>query len=389
MSQAGTSSRNNAKLSRTLDRVQGVLVSELLVLQFSFGGGTNLNTCNTSSKSSNTFSTLITVKVSISTLSFATKLRDSSINFILLLSIGNDSCHLLRNNNTISSTQHIKCDRVKRDSKFLGHERSSSGDCDILRVLSSSVTESRCLDSDHIKDSTHLVNDKSGQSFASDILGNDQKGIFGLDQLFKQGNNIVDIVDLSIRYKNFRVDKLGYLTFLVLNKVRGDVSTIHSQTLSKFNFIEKSLGFLNNGRSSLSNLICSLGDDASHFNGSRSDSGNIPQIIDAFNVLGKLLDFCRDKVGSLSDSTVQSNRAHTSCDSFHTVVNNCLSHNGGSCGTVSSLRVTLRGDFLDQFGSNIFFGVLQADFTGNSDTIVNNFGSTVVTFKNNVPSLGS
>mmetsp|Transcript_18297 Transcript_18297/g.37749 ORF Transcript_18297/g.37749 Transcript_18297/m.37749 type:complete len:307 (+) Transcript_18297:802-1722(+) len=306
-----------------------------------------------------------------------------------MLSVGDDGGHLFGDDDTIGGSEHIKGDRVEGDTKFFGNKGSTSGNGNILCVFTPSVTETRGLDGNDIKNSTHLVDNKGRESLAGDIFGNDEKGFLRFYQLFQNRDNIVDIVDLCVGDQDSWVDQFTDLTFLILYEIRRNVSTIDGKTLGEFDLIKQGLGFFDNSGSGLSDLIGSLGDDTSHFNGSRGDGSNILQIINTGNRFGKPLDFVRNNCCGLANTSVEGDGVDTGSDGTHTIVCNGLCHDCGSGGTISGFGVTLLGDFLDQFGSNVFFRISENNFTGNGNSIVDNFGSSVITFEDNVSSLGT
>ena len=285
MSKAGTSSRNNSELAGTLHRVQGIFVSKLLVLELGFGGSSNLDTSDTSTKRSNTFTALFGIIIRLGGILFASQLSNTGINGFLLLSIGDDGGLFLGHHNAVGGSEHIQSNRVQSDSKFLRNERSTGSNGNILSVFTTTVSETRGLDGHNIQDTTHLVHHQSGKSFASDIFGNDEQGILTLDQLLQQGDDIIDIINLGICHKNLRVDQFGNLAFLVLHHVGRNVPTINGKPFREFDFVHQCLTFFDHGGSCLSDFVSSLGNDASHFHGSRSNGGNVFQIVDTSDIL--------------------------------------------------------------------------------------------------------
>ena len=237
----GASSRNNSKFSCTIYGIQCILVSQFLVLQLSLSCSSNLNSCNSSSKSSNTLSSLLSIEISLCILCLSSDLCNTCFNSLFLLSISNNGRHFLCNNNTFSSSKHVKGNTVKSNSYFFCNVGGSSSDCDILKIFLTSHSETRCLDSYNIKNSSHFVHNKCRKCFTGNILSHNKNWLLGLYKLFQKWYDFIYIINLCISNQYSWVDKFCNLSFIILDKVWGYESSINSQTFGEFNFIKKSL----------------------------------------------------------------------------------------------------------------------------------------------------
>jgi len=80
---------------------------------------------------------------------------------------------------------------------------------------------------------------------------------------------------------------------------------------------------------------------------------------------------------------------HSSGDRLATLLEDSSSQNGGGCGTISSLVVSLRSDLLDQTSTDVVVSIGEIDFFGNSNTILGDFWSTEGLVDDNISSSGS
>ena len=279
--EAGSSTGDNTELPRTVNRVQSILVSKLLVLELSLGSSTNLNAGNTTTKSSDTFSGLLSVEISVSSLGLPTDLGNTSLNGLLLRAVSDNGRQLLGNNNALGSSQHISSDGVESDTNFLGNVRGASSNGDVLQIRLPAITETRCLDGNNVQNTAHLVHNERRKGLAGNILSNNENRLLSLDKLLEKRNDLVHIVNLGISNKDAGRLHLGDLTLLILHKVGGNVAAVDGEALGEFNLVNKGLTLLNNGGTSVSNLIGGLGDNAAHLHGTRGDGGNILQILNA------------------------------------------------------------------------------------------------------------
>mmetsp|Transcript_4537 Transcript_4537/g.12804 ORF Transcript_4537/g.12804 Transcript_4537/m.12804 type:complete len:411 (-) Transcript_4537:728-1960(-) len=279
--EASSSTGDDAELPSTVNRVQSILVSKLLVLELGLGGSTDLNTGNTTTKSSDTLSGLLSVEIGLGSLGLPTDLSDTSLNGLLLSAVSDNGRQLLGNNNALGSSQHISSDGIKSNTNFLSNVRGAGGNGNVLQIRLPAITETRGLDGNNVQNTTHLVDNERRKSLAGNILSDNENRLLGLDKLLEKRNNLVHIVDLGIGNKDAGRLHLGDLTLLILHKVGGDVAAIDGKTLGEFNLVNKGLTLLNDGGTSVSNLIGGLGDNAAHINGTRGDGGNILQILNA------------------------------------------------------------------------------------------------------------
>ena len=76
-SQRRSTAGNNTKLASTVDRVQGILISELFVLELSLSRSSNLDTGNATTEGGNTFGCLLPVEICIGSLCLAADLGNT------------------------------------------------------------------------------------------------------------------------------------------------------------------------------------------------------------------------------------------------------------------------------------------------------------------------
>ena len=104
--------------------------------------------------------------------------------------------------------------------------------------------------------------------------------------------------------------------------------------------------------------------------------------------LGNSSNFVRDNAGCLAESSVQAHRIGSRGDGAVSSVDERLRHDGGGCGSISGLGITLGSYFDNQGCTDVFFWVPELDLPSNGDAVVDDFRGPIISLQDNVATLG-
>ena len=100
-------------------------------------------------------------------------------------------------------------------------------DGNILKDSLPPLTETWGFDRRNINNTSELVNNKSCQSFTSNVLGYNKQRASQLCSLLQKWNDFLYACDLLISYKNSSVLKLHNRFLKVCHKLRGNVASVN------------------------------------------------------------------------------------------------------------------------------------------------------------------
>ena len=140
--------------------------------------------------------------------------------------------------------EHVYSGILKLVAQLGGNDLASGEYCDILKHILASVAEAGSLDRNTGEGSAELIDDKRGQSLALYILGDNDELSAGLYDLLEQRQNLLNVGDLLIGYKQESVVYDGLHLIGIGNHIRSDISAVELHTLDYLAVGIGSLGFL-------------------------------------------------------------------------------------------------------------------------------------------------
>ena len=103
------------------------------------------------------------------------------------------------------------------------------------------IAEAGSLDGAAVEGAAQLVHDQGGESFALDVLGDDEQGLLLTSNGLEDRQQVLHVADLLLAQQDVAVVELGNHALRIRHEVRGEVATVE---LHAFHDLEGSLGTL-------------------------------------------------------------------------------------------------------------------------------------------------
>ena len=272
-------------------------------------------------------------------------------------------------------------------TKFVGDNLAAGKNGYITEHFLAAVAEARSLNSNAGKCSAELVEDKGGKRLSLDVLGYDKELLARLNNLFKQGKQILNIGNLLVGDKNERVVKYGLHLIRIGCHVGRDVTAVKLHTLNNVGICVGGFGFLNGYNAVGGNLIHRLGNKLADIFVARRDCSNSGNIGRAVYLFGICLNSFDSGVNGLFHALAKYHRVCAGGNVLHTLVNKRLSQNGcGSC-TVAGDIVGFGGNLFYKLRTHILERVVKLDFLCDCNAVVGYKRRSEIAVKYNISAL--
>ena len=272
-------------------------------------------------------------------------------------------------------------------TKFVGDNLATGKNGDIAEHLLAAVAKAGGLNSNAGKGAAELVEDKCGKRLSLNVLGYDKELFTRLNNLFKQGKQILNIRNFLVSDKNERVVKYGFHLIGIGCHVWCDVTAVKLHTLNNVGICVGGFGLLNGYNAVGRDLIHRLGNKLADIFVARRDCSNSGNIGRAVYLFGICLYSFDSGVNGLFHALAKYHRICAGCNVLHTLVNKRLSQNGcGSC-TVAGDIVGFGSNLFYKLGSHILERVIKLDFFCDCNAVVGNKRGAKIAVKYNVSAL--
>ena len=178
---------------------QGVLDAELLFLHFGFGGSADLDYCYAAGELCESFLELLAVEVGGCGFDCGLDLSD----MLALISSEEPApptmmVFSLLNLDLTCAAELCELGVLELKTEFVADDFAAGEDSDVAEHFLASVAKSRSLYRDAGEGAAELVENEGGESFAFDVLSDDEKLLALLDDLLKKREDLLDVRDLLV-----------------------------------------------------------------------------------------------------------------------------------------------------------------------------------------------
>src|SRR3974390_2556279 len=173
--QSDTATRQDAFLDRGTGCMHRVIDAILALLHLDLGGTANSNYRNATSELRQPLLQLLLVVVGCRLLDLHFDLRDTRFDVDLLAGAVDDRGVFLLDHHLLGAPEHVQSNLVEFDAEILADGLSASEDRDVFEYGLAAIAEAWCFHRRNLEAAAQLVNDKRGQSFALNILGDDDE----------------------------------------------------------------------------------------------------------------------------------------------------------------------------------------------------------------------
>ena len=157
---------------------------------------------------------------------------------------------------------------------------------------------------------------------------------------------------------------------MLVDEVGGQVAAVELHTFNNCQLIFQTLTIFNGDDAIATHFVHGFSNQLAHFLvGVGGDGAHLSDGIAVGTRLRQRLQLSNSSHNGLVDTALQIHRVHTGGNGFQTFVDDGLSQNGCSSGTVTGGIVRLGSHFLDHLGAHVLELVFQLDFARNRNTI--------------------
>ena len=286
-------------------------------------------------------------------------------------------------------TELLESGFLELKSELARDDLAAGEHCDVAEHFLAAVAEAGSLDRYAVERAAELIENESRESFAFDILCNDEQACTALDDLFKKGKDLLDVRDLLIGNKNKRVVENGFHLVGIGCHVGGEITAVELHAFDYFAVGFGGLGLLNGDNAVCGDLFHSVCDQGTDHLVTCGDSAYAGDVCSAVDLLGISGEVCDGAVYSLLDTAADNHRICACGYVLHALVDECLSEKSSGGGAVSGSIVGLGRNFADELCAHVLGCVLKLDLLCDGNTVVGDQRSAELLVEDNVSALRS
>mmetsp|Transcript_61786 Transcript_61786/g.163792 ORF Transcript_61786/g.163792 Transcript_61786/m.163792 type:complete len:642 (+) Transcript_61786:81-2006(+) len=386
--EGGAAPRHDALCHRRLDRVERVLVAQLLVLELRLRRGAHLDPADRSSQLGDALLGLLLVELGVAVLKLGANLLDALGDGVVVLAGGDHGAALLGHGDARRRPQHLRRDRLEREPELLRHECAARQRRNVLEVARTPLAKAGRLDRAHLEHAAHLVEHERRERLARHVLCDDEQRVFGLDEPLEQRHELVHILDLAVGDEDLGVGELARLQLLVLHKVRRDVPAVDLHPLGEVDLVHQRLAILDHRRAVGAHTLEARRDRATHRLRPRRDRRHVLDVLVVGDRLGHRLDFGGEQLRRLLQPTLEAHRVGARGDELEALAHQRLRQHRRRRRAVARFLVRLRRHLHQQLCADIRLGVLELDVARDGHSVVDDLRHAVAPLKHHVATLG-
>ena len=271
------------------------------------------------------------------------------------------------------------------DTEVFEYRGAAGHDGQVLQHRLAAVTVTGALDSDAFERAAELVDDQRGQSFALDILGNDQQRLAGVDDFFEDGDEVLDVGDFLFVDQHVGVFVDGFHRLRIGDEVRRQVASIELHAFELLAVGRQALAFLDGDHSILADLIHGVGEDLADLGVAvRGDGADLGDGLGRAATGGHLAEVFDNVFDRLVHALFHLDRADSGDDGLETFVVDGFGHDRRGRGAVTGDVGRLAGDFLDHPSTHVLELVTQLDLSSHRDAVLGHRRRSETLFQNHV-----
>ena len=359
------------------------------LLELGLGSSADLDDGNATGELGQALLELLTVEVRGGVLHLTLDLSDTSVDGLLGASATDDDGVVLGDGDGLSGTEHIGGDVSDLHAQLVQGSLAAGEDGDVLEDALAAIAVARSLDGADVEGATDLVEDQGRQSFAVDVLSDDEQAAASALDSLENGHNVLNAGDLLVGDEDVRILHHGLHAVVVRDEVSGDIALVELHALDGVDGDVERLGILDGDDAVLAHDLHGLGDLLADLGVTGRDGTDGSDLLLGLDRLGLLLHLGDGGVYSLVDAATDGQRVGASGDVAQTVVDDGLSEQGCGGGAVAHGVVGLGGDLLHQLSAHVLDVVLELDLLSDGNAVVGDGRGAERALQRNVTALGA
>ncbi len=373
--EAHAASGDDAFLDRCTRRMQCILDTSLLLLEFGFARSTDVDLGHAAGELRQSLLELLAIVVGVARGDLVANQGDALLDVRGGTRSFDDGAFIRGDDDLLGATQLGDADLLEVDAEVLHDGLATGEDRDVAEHGLAAVAVARGLHGTDLGDPAELVDDEGGKGFARDILGDDQQRLLGLDDLLEDRNDLLDRIDLVLVDEHVGLVELDAHRLGVGDEVRTQVSPIELHPLDDFDVRLQALALFDGDHAVLADLLEGFGHDAADLGivvgGDRGHGLDL--VLDRTRQRGDAVD---DRVDAFPHAAYERVGIDAGADVLQAAAKDRFGEHRGGRGSVASLVAGLGCRFTHKPCAHVLDGVPQLDFLGDGDAVLGDGGST-------------
>src|SRR5207342_1624072 len=386
--QRDAAARDDAFFHGSAGGVQRVFNAGLLFLHLDFGSRTDLDDGDAAGQLGHALLQLLAVVVRRGFFDLRLDLLDARFDGGMFAGAVDDGGVLLGDLHLLRAAEVLDRGLLELQADFLGDHGAAGEDGHVFQHRLATVAEARGLHCADLDDAADGVDDKGGEGFAFDFLGDDQQRLAGLGDAFEHGQQLAHVGDLLVVQQDERIFQFGLHRLLVVDEVRRQVAAVELHALDDVELVLQTRTVFDGDHAFLADLVHRLGDEVTDVGvGVGRDRADLGDFLARRRRLGDLLQFGHGFDHGLVDAALEVHRVHAGGDRLHAFADQRLRQHGGGGGAVTGVVGGLGSDFLDHLRAHVLELVGQFDFLGDGHAVLGDRRGAVALLEHDIAAL--
>src|SRR5690606_943364 len=258
--QGGAAARYDAFLDRGAGRVERVVDTVLAFLHLDFGCAADLDHRNAAGALRQPLLQLFLVVVAGGGLDLGADLLNPGLDVGSITGTVNDRRIVLVDRDALGFAEHAGGDILELDAEVLGDHLALGKDRDVLQHRLAAIAETGSLDCRNLEAAAQLVDHQRGQSFAFDVLRDDQQRTAALYHGFEDRQHRLQVRELLLVDQDIGIIQLHGHLLGVGHEVGAEIAAVELHAFDNVEFEFEALGFFDGDHAFLADLFHRLGD---------------------------------------------------------------------------------------------------------------------------------
>ena len=374
LQQCGATPGNNAFLNGGSGGIQGILDAQLAVFELRFGGCSHLDHGNATSEFGNAFGELFAVVLRLGVVEFTANGGHTLCHCVSAFLASDDRGAFLADRDSAGAAEIGECDLLEGHRPVFADHCAAGEDGDVCQCSFAALAKRWSTHSSDLQNAAVFVDHQGCQSFPVHLFGQNHQGRAGLLNGFENRYQVGHCTHFAVSEQQQCVVEFADLAVTVGDEIRGAVATVEGHAFSDIELSGQRFGFFDGDHSVDADLIHRFFDHLTHlFIAAGADRGHLTDGISA-DGLASLSKTFNHMFNRRFHATAKFDRAGSCCRVAQTFLHHGLRQHGRCGGAISGFVFGLGRHLLDQFGADVFEGILELDLLRNRVAVIDDVG---------------
>ena len=368
---------------------EGVFELGLFLLELDLGRGADLDHGDAAGQLGHALLELFAVEVGGGDVDLRLDLLDAVLDRLVGAAALDDGGVVLVGDDAAGAAEVGDLGLFEGAAEFFGDQGAAGEHGDVFELLLAAVAEAGGLDGEHVDGAAQLVDDQGGERFAVDVVGDDHEVLGDLEQLLHQRDDILDGADLAVGDQDVGVVDAGFHAFGVGDEVGGDVAAVELHAVGELGLHADALAFFDGDHAVFADLFHHIRDDLADFFVVAGDGGDGGDFVLLLDGSGHAAEFVDDDAEAAVEAALERHGVGAGGDVAEAFGDDRLGEHGGGGGAVARDVVGADRDFLGELGAHVAEGLIELDFAGDGDAVVDDQGRAELFVEHDIAAAGA